>query len=275
MNYKDVYLTTSDGVRLHAWWLCHDDPTSRPTVLFFHANASNMGFRLPNLVLLHKHLGFNVFIVSYRGYGESEGKPGEEGMLLDAESVWSHVQSSPEVDNDKILVFGRSLGGAVAVALAAKHSAKLSGVILENTFVSINVLVDKLFPFLKYLKQWLLRLEWDSGKRIASVTSPVLFLSGKQDEVVPNWHMSALHDKALAAESRKFVEFPAGKHNDTWLVGGTTYVNAVADFVKEVTGYHTGVIEEDVVAGIMAGIAKGSQENVLNVGAGVAPPLAS
>lgn len=275
MNYEDVYLTTSDGLKLHGWWLSHEEPRSRPTILFFHANASNMGFRLPNLVLLHKHLGYNVFIVSYRGYGESEGTPGEEGMLLDAESAWQHLNAHKDVDPDKIVVFGRSLGGAVAIAVAAKHGGVVRGLILENTFLSINVLVDKLFPFLKLLKKWLLRLKWESGTRIASVTAPVLFLSGEQDEVVPNWHMTALHDKATGAAKRTFMQFPAGKHNDTWLVGGSQYVYAVADFVKEVTGYHIGVIEEDVVAGIMAGILQGSKENVLAVGAGQAAPLSS
>jgi hypothetical protein len=112
--------------------------------------------------------------------------------------------------------------------------------------------VNKLFPFLKYVKRWVLRLDWPSVERIVTVTAPILFLSGTQDEVVPNWHMQALHDAAPNARSRTLATFAAGKHNDTWLQGGDEYVLRVRAFVETVTGTKLLPLPSPTASSIMA-----------------------
>jgi hypothetical protein len=143
MAFDNVYLEAEDGIKLHAWFVKQPEPLKCPTVVFFHANAANMGFRLTNIKQLYEDVGVNVFILSYRGYGESQGVPGEEGILLDAEAVWKYVQAHPLIDKSSILVFGRSLGGAVATYLASRHSEEIAGLMLENTFTCISDMVEK------------------------------------------------------------------------------------------------------------------------------------
>jgi pimeloyl-ACP methyl ester carboxylesterase len=235
MPYTDVYLHTSDRIKLHAWWIHSGNQEitkQRPTLLFFHANAGNMGFRLQNLKQLHSKLNINIFILSYRGYGESEGEPSEHGLNIDAETAWQHLHSRPDVDVNNIFIFGRSMGGAVAISLASRHMAKIRGVILENTFTCISDMADQLFPFLKPIKKWILRLDWNSISRIGTITSPILFLSGLLDEVVPSSHMVRLHATATASENRQFAAFPKGMHNDTWLEGGPEYPRVFGEFIS-------------------------------------------
>ena len=101
-----------------------------------------MGFRLPNLSALYKAMECNLFVLSYRGYGGSDGTPSEDGLILDAESVLDYLHDRVDVDSSKIILFGRSLGGAVAIALASRHPQKVAGTIVENTFTSMSDMVD-------------------------------------------------------------------------------------------------------------------------------------
>jgi len=240
MLYENVYFTTSDGVKLHAWFIHQPEPQCHPTIVFFHANAGNMGFRLANLKQLYESLHVNILITSYRGYGESEGSPSEDGLILDAQAAWQYISLRADVNQDAIVCFGRSLGGAVTIALAAEHTDKMRGVVLENTFTSISDLVDTLFPLLRVFKHQILRLRWESIKRIPKVSVPILFISGGMDEVVPKVHMQNLHAAAAAvgAESKKWFFCPEGMHNDTWQKAGPAYTDAIRDFLAEVVpGY--------------------------------------
>ena len=203
LEFKEVYITTQDKKRLHCWFIHRGNEVATKTaqtILFFHANAGNMGFRMDNLVEMSQTFGLNIFIVSYRGYGKSEGSPSEEGLIMDAEAALEHLKASTEIDTSKIIVFGRSLGGAVAIALASKYSEVISGLIVENTFTSISDMVDQMFFFLKPFKKYVLRLHYKSIERIEQVTCPVLFLSGLKDEVVPWHHMRSLYEKCNNAE---------------------------------------------------------------------------
>ena len=123
-----------------------------PNLIFFHGNAGNIGSRLPNIDLLVKRLNCNVLILAYRGYGHSEGKPSEKGLQLDAEATLEYALNREDIDNDRIFVFGRSLGGAVAAQLAQNKGNSIKGIILENTFTSIADLVDVLMPFVAVFK---------------------------------------------------------------------------------------------------------------------------
>jgi len=250
LEFEDIYLTTEDSIKLHAWFIRPNnlvDRMSRTTLLFFHANAGNMGFRLDNIKQMVNEFKLNVFILSYRGYGNSEGKPNEQGLLIDGETAWKYLCSREDIDRERLIIFGRSLGGSVAIAMAAKHSPPrdktqintnssppyVKALIIENTFTSISSLVDTLFPILSPLKPFILRLDWPALTRIASVTCPILFLSGSKDEIVPASHMQALYDGAVNCEGKEMLKVAAGLHNSTWQQGGEAYIAAFHKFLKD------------------------------------------
>lgn len=152
LRYDELNLETADGTRIHGWFVYADGEVAKaPTVVFFHANAGNMGFRLPNVAMYAQACVSNVLIFDYRGYGDSEGSPTEAGLELDAEAVMRYLDAKPDIDHRKVFFFGRSLGGAVAVRAATnlrRPEDKLAGIILENTFTSIGDMVDHVMPWL-------------------------------------------------------------------------------------------------------------------------------
>lgn len=123
MEYKDVWIQTKDKVKLHAWFVkANPNPKLCRTLIFFHGNAGNIGSRLPNIEVLVKQLRTNVLILAYRGYGDSEGTPTEEGLKLDAEATLEHALNDDDIDNERIFVFGRSLGASVGARLGSTKS---------------------------------------------------------------------------------------------------------------------------------------------------------
>lgn len=242
--YEDVRLRTHDDVKLHGWFISAGANTAlAPTILFCHANAGNIGLRIPNFQQIVEKLQANIFALDYRGYGYSEGTPSEDGLIEDASCAWRWLQataSEGRINGRKIFVFGRSLGGAVAVALAVTLQQQQStlvpaGLILENTFVSISAVVDSLFPLLAFrsLKDRFLRLKWESSERIKSLKVPVLVLTGEKDEMIPPWHSRVLYESAIASSDRRRESFAEGSHNDTWERGGKRYWEVQASFLRE------------------------------------------
>lgn len=242
MKFDNIYLKTSDGVKIHAWFIpCSPDA---PTLLFCHANAGNMGLRVPNFAAQQANLKANVLAFDYRGFGESEGTPSEEGLIEDALSCWQWLRQAAEekkIDGKKVFVFGRSLGGAVTIALCHKLQEMgeteviPQGIILENTFTSISNLVDTLFPYVAFesLKKKFLRLSWKSIDRVQTLKVPILLLSGLRDEIVPACHMRALQASAEQSRICRLTSFPEGMHNDTWEKGGRTYWTCQDQFIKD------------------------------------------
>lgn len=256
MNYQDVWLKTKDGLKLHCWFIpasSHSSDSTDPshstdkpgTIVWFHANAGNMGHRLPNLQKMHKELDCNIFILSYRGYGESEGEPNEEGIKIDADTVMEYIISQANSDNNylidlnKLFIFGRSMGGAVAAYITHKYDDKITGLILENTFLSISDMVGKVFPFLnfKFIKDFMLKIHWRSVDLVPSIKCPILFLASEQDEIVPHNHMLQLHDMANNSSFKLIHKITDGMHNDAWLdtKGGTQYWMAMREFMDQAT----------------------------------------
>lgn len=124
-------------------------------------------------------------LVEYRGYGKSEGNPTEKGLVLDAQAAIDHLAARVDIDSKRIIIFGRSLGGAVALALCNKRREKVAGLIIENTFLNISSMVDAVFPFLHFVKDYILTIDWPSHRYVANITSPIMFLAGEKDELVP------------------------------------------------------------------------------------------
>jgi hypothetical protein len=158
MLYEDVIVDTEDKVKLHCWWIKQPESIYAPTLIFFQENAGNMGYRLPSMKEFYRNLGMNVFMVSYRGYGRSEGTPTEVGLQKDAQAVLDYVWRRADLDTSRIFVLGRSLGGAVSVYITEKNPEKVKGLILENTFSSIPDMVDVLMPLVAPFKSLVLRI---------------------------------------------------------------------------------------------------------------------
>lgn len=150
--------------------------------------------RLPFISSMVKTLNINFIIFGYRGYGPSEGEPSEKGIKLDSEAIVQYVFNNLKdtIDTNNIYLMGRSLGGAVAVYVQNKLNLNFKGMILENTFLSISDLVDRLFPVMSYIKNILLKNFWETKNIIANIKLPIYFIMSDRDELVPYEHMLEL-----------------------------------------------------------------------------------
>lgn len=223
--YEEVYFTTEDGVRLHGWYVPGRLPV---TLLWAHGNAGNISHRLENLKLLQDRLGIGVFLFDYRGYGESEGTPSEEGTYRDARAALAWVRGRADLAGTRLVYFGRSLGAAVALELA-RH-APPDALILESPFLSVQALANATLPGVGYL----FRTRYDALEKIAQVRAPLLILHGDADEVIPQRHGRRLFE--AANEPKAFHALPGARHNDTYLAPG--YFEALAGWLRS-----TGLLE--------------------------------
>lgn len=224
MEYETVYLTTEDSVQLHGWFVPHLE--ARGTVLFQHGNAGNISGRLETIQLLYR-LRLNVFIYDYRGYGISEGNPSEEGTYRDAMAGWNYLIDEREIPADRIILMGRSLGGAVTAWLAS--NVQPAGVILESTFTSVPDLGAEVYPI--FPVRWLSRFEYDNSRFVKNIEAPLLIAHSRQDDLIPFSHGEQLF--RLANEPKRFLEMK-GSHNDGFLETGKQYRNTLEEFFGKV-----------------------------------------
>mmetsp|Transcript_9326 Transcript_9326/g.14940 ORF Transcript_9326/g.14940 Transcript_9326/m.14940 type:complete len:402 (+) Transcript_9326:116-1321(+) len=204
--FESVRLKTEDGITIIAWLLTQPDfdlQRKVPTILCMHGNSGNMGRGLAQYASMFHNLGVNLLLLEYRGYGESEGEPSEEGLILDAKAALSFLYSNPTIDREQIFVFGQSLGGAVAASVAAStgdddaYAARIRGVVLENTFLSISAMAERVFLPLrlvpdKFMRPFL-RSQWRTCDAVARIRAPILFLSGLHDHMVGPEQMKELY----------------------------------------------------------------------------------
>lgn len=220
--YEDVFLDTEDGVRLHGWYIPRHG--SKQALLFFHGNAGNISHRGASVEIFHR-LGLNVFIFDYRGYGKSQGKPDEKGLYKDARAAWRYLSKERGFGQEEIILFGRSLGGAVAAELAAEIQP--GGLILESTFSSAKDVANAVFPVLSRLI--FLRYDFDTATHVRRVACPVLVLHSPDDEIIP----FRLGEKVFQAakEPKSFVKM-RGDHNSGILMSQPDYERALGVFVS-------------------------------------------
>ena len=151
--------------------------------------------------------------------------------MLDAQATMKYVFNSEEINKEKVFVFGRSLGGAVAI-YAAGLGYNIRGLLLENTFTNISDMVSAVMPKIAFLKNLVLRIDWPSAERIKSLTCPILFIAGTIDELVPHWQMQTLKDNAKESKNIDWFPVEGGDHNTTWKKAGVGYWNRIMDFVN-------------------------------------------
>lgn len=227
LAYEDVYLTAADGTRIHGWYI---PGRSRVTLLWFHGNAGNISHRLDNILMLHQRLGVGVFIIDYRGYGLSEGRPSEKGIYMDAKAAFDYLGSDLGLDAERdVVLLGRSLGTGVAVEMATRY--RVRGVILESGFTSIREMADASgSPLPIPLVLTLFEARYDSISKIGRVESPVMVLHGDRDDTVPYWMAEKLY--AAANDPKTLYPIRGAGHNDTVYVGSEGYFEALENFIS-------------------------------------------
>lgn len=225
LEFEDVFFTARDGVRLNGWFVPH--PEARSTLIWFHGNAGNISHRVENIRLLHDLVQVNIFIFDYRGFGRSEGRPSEEGTYLDGEAALDLVRK--KIGNDaarKMILFGRSLGAAVAAEMATRFDSQ--GLILESPFISIAEMARVMLPFLPIGP--FLKTRYDIREKIKNIKVPLLVLHGDRDEIVPLEHGRVIFE--AAPQPKSFFVIAGAAHNDTYVIGGEPYYKQLKQFTE-------------------------------------------
>lgn len=253
LDYEDVTITTSDGEGLHGWLVpgrkngvrvhfperhgvadvsdgkMYSDPIfPDPTLLFFHGNAGNISHRLESLEIFHR-LGLTTLIVDYRGYGQSTGSPSEEGTYRDARAAWDWLVGERGIEPGRIVVFGRSLGGAVGAWLASRDDVDPAGVIIESAFSSGVDMARELYPV--FPAGLMTRLRYPVIDYVQDIEAPVLVVHSRDDEIIPFAMGRKIYE--AASEPKSFLELGGG-HNTGFLVSGEAYVTGLEEFVASV-----------------------------------------
>ncbi len=220
LAFEDVYVN-SDKFKLYGWWV----PANRelPTLIFCHGNGGNISHRLEKILFFHQ-LGLNVFIFDYRGYGKSQGAPSEAGLYEDIQAAYTYLKQ--KVKEGKIVVYGESLGGAIAIDLAGR--VKIDGLILEGTFSNAQDMAKIIYPF---LPSFLIQSRFDSLKKISAVKVPMLLMHSKNDELVPFPLGRKLFNSAQ--EPKEFLELEGG-HNDAFFMSESKIKSAIEKFLKKI-----------------------------------------
>ncbi|WP_234250836.1 alpha/beta hydrolase [Billgrantia desiderata] len=230
LGWEQVELQTADGVQLDAWWIPVED--ARGKLLFFHGNAGNISHRLDSILQFHR-LGLSVLILDYRGYGRSEGRPSEEGTAQDARAGWRWLTEQQEASADEIVLFGRSLGAAVAAELAASLAPQVqpAAVILESPFRSVPALGQQLYPFLPV--RWLATLDYPTERYVTHIESPLLVIHSRDDEIIPFSEGEAVY---RAANEPKELLTIRGGHNTGFIDSEPDYSAGIDAFLERYAG---------------------------------------
>lgn len=223
---RDIYFETGDGERLNGWFFPVSGEKSSPVILFFHGNAGNMSHRLENIQLLLEQ-DIRVFIFDYRGYGKSSGRPTEEGLYLDGLAACDYLLENEGVSTGDIVLFGRSLGAAVAVNTALNRSVR--SVIMESAFLSTKHMA-KTMPLFMPLS-YFLPPNYNNLEKVRAIKAPKLFIHGDDDEIVPFSMGETLYRES--EPPKYFLCLEGAGHNDTYYKGGDDYFLTLAKFVHD------------------------------------------
>jgi hypothetical protein len=231
LEYKDVFLKTSDNLQIHGWYIPY--PGSSTVLLFFHGNAGNVSNRLEKITLL-REAKVNIFIIDYRGYGLSKGNPGEPGLYRDAAAAYNYLKNSG-FRSGKIVIYGESLGTAVAVELAKNY--EVAGLILEGSFGSLRQVAKKIYPF---LPRWFFSDKFDSLSKIGKVSKPKLFIHAGDDKIIPLELAKELYRQASG--KKRIIKIPGG-HNQSFGASKDIYLGGIKEFIQQVVSKESDVNE--------------------------------
>jgi uncharacterized protein len=224
LPYQDVFIESAN-LQIHGWFVPYKN--ARYTLLFFHGNGGNISHRLDKISLLHS-LGLNILIVSYRGYGKSQGRPTEDGLYQDGESSYDFLIDRFSSPADKIILYGESLGAQVAIDLASKKN--VGALILEGSFSSARDVARKVYPFIPGV---FFSDKFNSTDKINKVKEPILFLHSAGDEIVPIKLARKLYNKA---DTRKEFSELRGGHNSAYRDSKDKYLSSIKSFIDSLKG---------------------------------------
>ena len=224
LDFEDVIFENAEGLDLRGWYV--PVKNSKLTLLFCHGNGGNIGHRLDSINIFHD-LGLNCFIFDYRGYGNSPGKPSEEGTYADAMAAYRWLTEEKKTSVEDIIIFGRSLGGAIAAQLAG--GVKAGALVVESAFTSYVDIAKEYYPYMPV--RWFARFGYSTIDYIRSVHCPVMLIYSRDDEIVPYKFGLELYD--AANEPKEFIEIFGG-HNDCFLASGKIYTEVWVKWLNTV-----------------------------------------
>ncbi|MHC4206465.1 MAG: alpha/beta hydrolase [Planctomycetota bacterium] len=222
LDFENVVFKSSDILNLSGWYIPVNNP--KFTVLFCHGNGGNIAHRLDSINIFH-NLGLNCFIFDYRGYGDSQGKPDEEGTYADAMAAYNWLVEEKKTPAENIIIFGRSLGGSIAAQLAGKVEAR--ALIVESAFTSYVDMGNEYYPYMPV--RWFARFGYKTIDYIRNVHCPVMFIYSRNDEIVPYKFGLELYE--AANEPKEFIEIFGG-HNDCFIASGEIYTDVWEKWLK-------------------------------------------
>jgi len=224
-QYKDVVVSVGNE-KTHGWYIPYEG--AKGTVLFSHGNAGNIADRLES-VGIFRRLGLSVLVYDYGGYGKSTGKPSEERCCSDALAMWEYLTKVEGIHPKNIILFGRSLGGAVTADIATK--VECAGVILESTFLSTVDVARDVFPW--FPERFARGNEFNTKQKVKKIQSPVLVIHSPQDTIVKYYHGCKIFE--LLECEKEFLEI-VGDHNEGFIISGDKYINGLKNFIDKVLG---------------------------------------
>lgn len=223
--YEEVRIRNSEGLLLHGWYF-PGQKTER-TLLYLHGNAGNIGTRTDKLLFLRR-VGWNILIIDYRGYGGSEGNPTIDGVIEDAKAAhdWLTQGDNYQIPAERIILWGESLGGAIAAELAAQK--KIGGLILQSTFTSLREIATDHYP---WVPKNLVPDRFRTIETIRHLPCPLFIVHGSEDSTIPV--SMGRHLFEAAPHPKRYYEIPGAQHNDDYLVGQKEYLSRIEEFLND------------------------------------------
>lgn len=221
LDFESVQFSASDGVKLHGWWV--PIPNARATVLLCHGNSGNVSYQLDQIKVFHQ-LRLSVFTFDYRGFGQSEGKPSEDGLYRDGKAAWDYLVAQKHLAPERIVIFGHSLGGSVAAWLSKE--VKAGAVIVQATFATMKQIAKCFYPYFPLRK--IMRSRYDNLAYIAQAQCPVLVIHSPDDEVVPFEHGKQVFE--AAKPPKEFLQISLG-HDGA--VKSPNYLSGIKAFLDK------------------------------------------
>ncbi|MFN6570521.1 alpha/beta hydrolase [Dendronalium sp. ChiSLP03b] len=248
LPYKDVRLPIASSEYIHGWWIPAPSPQEKisvipnepiriikspKTFLYFCGAAGNKGYynhvaRLKGM----RQLGFSVLVIDYRGFGSSKGGyPSESQLYQDSQIAWNFLVKVRQIPPKQIIIYGESLGGAVAIDLAIKHP-EASGLIVQSSFTSMAEEVKHRNWLWMFPVDLLLTQKFDSISKVRSLRIPVLFIHGTADSVVPSYMSQQLYN--AAPEPKQILLIPGAEHFRIYQPGSNSYLQAIQKFIDKI-----------------------------------------
>lgn len=224
LEFQEIFFATPDNLKLHGWYIPAGDEA--PVLLWCHGNGGNISHRVPIIGELHQ-AGLGVFIFDYRGYGLSQGRASEAGVYEDALAAYGYLRNTVKVPVNRLVLWGRSLGGVIAAELATKVPVR--AVILESTFTHVGDMARYHYAWLPTRNLW--ARKFNLAQKIPGIRAPKLIVHGDQDKIVPFWMGEKIY--ALALPPKEFYRVNGAGHNDVLEVGGLPYLNKLKFFIQE------------------------------------------